>query len=274
MQDFDSFNSGSSRTAQRTECYLADAPDTRLLSGDWMFSRSTEVPSAVSSGPTPPDDRPSKLQWKLSETAARSVFRKRCLQMWDLSSLLEALQEDCVAANGRRRPDRWLQAKLDLKKHRSQFDRKMLDEPPTNWSPDELFKLAAITDEADPAPLTLEWATMLTWLVLEQGKTRGRTLPPNLVLYSAAALETVDKGPATSSSQTFATSAESWIHATQRRIDSYLKRSSTLLDESSRTRLRPLISPDGKSELVDRVLRTSRFVRQRFKEWGMQTDDD
>ena len=250
-------------------CYSSDTPDTQLLAGDWMLSRSLFIPHH-------PDrcrqaESGTKM-WKLSELAARAVHRKRFLHMWDVSELLQELQDGCKTRRSKAQPDQWLRRRLDLQ-HPKEFTEKMEDAPTSRWTSDELFKMAALTNVDNPAPRTLEWASTLTWLVLEQGKARVGFLPPDILLYAAAALESIDRQTADSARPSTGRAAgDGWVKATQRRLDGYLERRVTLLDPQGLNSVRPVVRGDGEIELKSRVLRVSRFLRNRFEEWGVFND--
>lgn len=210
--------------------------------------------------------------WKLSELAARAVQRKRFLHMWDISELLQALQDGCRTRRAKAQPDQWLRKRLDLQ-HAKEFAEKMEDAPTSRWTSDELFKMAALTNVDDPAPRTLEWASTLTWLVLEQGKASVGFLPPDILLYAAAALESIDRNTSVSGADAgIRTSEDGWVEATQSRLRSYLQRRFTLLNSEGENSIRPVARAGSEVELRSRVLRVSRYIRDRFQEWDVLHD--
>jgi len=110
-------------------------------------------------------------------------------------------------------------------------------------------------------------------MVLEQGKARVGFLPPDILLYAAAALESIDRQTADSARPSTGRAAgDGWVKATQRRLDGYLERRVTLLDPQGLNSVRPVVRGDGEIELKSRVLRVSRFLRNRFEEWGVFND--
>lgn len=210
--------------------------------------------------------------WKLSELAARAVHRKRFLRMWDISELLQTLQDGCVTRRSKAQPDQWLRKRLDLEPSKA-FSEKMEDDPTSRWTSDELFKMAALTNIDDPAPRTLEWASTLTWLVLEQGKARVGFLPPDILLYAAAALETINRDTSEAgAADAFRKPDDDWIEGTQRRVHFYLQRHFTLLDPEGENSVRPVARAGCEIELQSRVLRVSRYIRDRFQEWNVLND--
>ena len=251
--------------------YISDQPDTRLLSGDWMFLRSAQIPSPPGDGESETGKSSSLLD--LSKKAARAVYRKRCLQMWGVSDLLGTLQDLCESDRPKEQPSYWLRERLMLK-HNTQFKRKMRDDPREDWASDDLFKIAALTDEVDPEPRTLDWAASLTWIALERGAVTKGCLPPDLVLYAAAAIETLDrKSSAAAFRQVSVDSDQTWVASTQRRVDAYLQRPFTLLDPSGETSIRPLTRPDTQPELRHRILCVSHLIRRQLQQWRILSDD-
>lgn len=235
-----------------------------------MLSRSILIPHRLAQNGKQTDA--GTKMWKLSELAARAVHRKRFLSMWDVSELLHALQDGCKTRRSKAQPDQWLRKRLDLQ-HTREFAEKMEDDPTSRWSPDELFKMAALTDVDDPAPRTLEWAATLTWLVLEQGQASEGFLPPDILLYAAAALETMNRD--TSASGTaggIRMSGDDWTEATQRRVRAYLQRPITLLASEGENSVRPVTRAGSEVELQSRVLRVSRHIHDRFQEWSILND--
>ncbi len=214
----------------------ANLEDDSLLSADWMFSRTTEFVL---------NSRDVVKLHSLSETAAKAVFRLRSLRICGVGKLLANIQDESATEDEIRQSKSsavqrrdWLQKKLGLDRHSSPWTRRLNHDPRNSlWKVDHLFRLAALVQVDDPAPVTLEWATMLTWLVLEKGQIHSTgVLPDSLLMYSAAALEAAERfsgndSPAPPPPMT------AWIPAAQRRIVRYIERADSLVSPEDRRKL-------------------------------------
>ena len=131
------------------------------------------------------------------------------------------------------------------------------------WTPDFLFKVAMVRSVEEPSPQVLDWASMLTWLTLEQAEPPGATMPINVFLYSVCGLLLSERiSPLKSQSTT------ELLPEAIRLANDYLENSRPLLLSAADQRWLKFHLKETPEMLLIEAQRCSNRLREQFGNWG------
>ena len=151
---------------------------------------------------------------------------------------------------------------------------------PDRWTPDFIYKLGMFRGQWDPAPPTIDWASAMTWLTMNQAEIPVGTLPMDYFLYSICAVELSSDSqslsrhsPARAPGQLVSFKLDApladWQQRTLQNADRYLETARPLLNQVNMNQLKLLVNHEP-YQLFARAADCSSRIHRTLLEWGIQ----
>ena len=214
----------------------------------------------------------------ISEKAAKFCCRLHCMHLAGLRKILSELQvhdKSLVLSTDQRAV---LRERFDVPEGKPWNDRFKKDLE--RWTPDFIYKLGIFRRVWDPAPPTIDWASSMTWLTMNQAEIPEGTLPMNYFLYTLCALELCsnsrsleDTGSARPSGQPVSFDLNApltdWQQRTLHNAALYLDTARPLLSQPDINQLRLLVNHEP-NQLFARAADCSATIHETLLGWGIQ----
>lgn len=145
------------------------------------------------------------------------------------------------------------------------------------WTPDMLFKVAAVHGVSRPAPSMLDWGACVTWLAVNQAEINGGQMPLEFLLYAACAAAVMVLYPLKDAQdsrflqkQLFFNEDEydDWQHLAIRLLEEYVRQPSSLLADADLATLKFILFRE-KAILFDRSAKCSNLVCDALHRFGI-----
>jgi len=148
------------------------------------------------------------------------------------------------------------------------------------WTPDLLYKLAAIRGVGFPSPSVLDWGGCVTWLMIHQAEVPGGTMPLDLLLYAACGVSIMSLEPQGQGKDTrfvrrpishHEDQYTEWQQLSIQLLEDYLRRPSTMISTADRAALKLMLFRE-QVELFQRAAECSDRVCKSLQRFGVRGD--